>query len=565
MVVRSKSESELGFEHCDEQGNTPLTNLRYLLYVGGAKSNLRSVDKLIDTGRLGVPQISRVQLVSIFHTFFERRFQSFSRTSIAGEVFSLRRFYTDCDRLGINLTLNNVCDCYERFSLELWDSVLTGKCAVSATTAYELDGQVLNVIQGALELPAGVLISSFKYAELRRRGFIKAFKIDKSDLDEGFQFGADLLDVIDSFSLDSCLGELPLQLKFANGKIYEYWGNLRHPDKLRGKENRSAFNVERTHEAREKKRESGTVKSRARLIDIRIHAEFALFVAQTGFNVSIAYKLPFEDYRCTTIDGGYQVKAYKPRRGSKVEFYIYSEYREHFIEYLRFLREAFPDGCEYLFPFSIKGDKRAMAYRQTLFVDLMKSAGKKCLALKPLREKRINWLLRETHDLDFVAADAQHKVKTTVYSYSKPSFHIASQELSAFHASRRLSRPSILDGGCSPDEPEPIQGSPVSPDCVNPTGCLFCKYYQGVRSFDYIWSLMTFRYLKISELNLIPLNREIEGSPQEAVLERLEAVIKEFSSLDDECRAWRDEAEIRMQERNFHDNYRALIEVRFND
>lgn len=565
MVVRSKLESEMGFEHCDEVGNTPLTNIRYLLYFGGAKSNMRSVDKLIDTGQLGVPQISRVQLVSIFHTFFERRFRNFSRPSIVGEVYSLRQFYTVCDRLNINLTLNNVCAQYERFSLELWDSLLTGKCATSATSAYELDAQILRVIQGALELPTGVLLSSFKYAELRRRGLIKAFKVDKSDLDEGFQFGADLLDVIDSFSLSACLGELPLQLKFSDGKVYEYWGNLYHPDRLKGKENRTAFNVERTHEAREKKRESGTVQSRAKLIDIRIHAEFALFVAQTGYNVSVAYKLPFEDYRCNTINGGCLVKAYKPRRGSKVEFVIYSEYREHFLDYLRFLKKAFPDGCEYLFPFSIKGNKRAMSYRQTLFAKLMKSAGKKCLALKPLREKRVNWLLRETHDIDFVASDAQHTPRTTVSSYSKPSYHIATQELSAFHESRKVSRSSVLDGGCTPDKPEPIYGSPVAPDCINPTGCLFCKYYQGIRSFDYIWSLMTFRYLKIAELSLIPLSLNIEGSPQKAVIDRVEAVIEEFSAINEECRAWHDESEIRMQERNFHDNYRAMIEVRFND
>lgn len=430
--------------------------------------------------------------------------------------------------------------------------------------SLRLDSDILSIIQGALELSVGVLKSAFNYTELRRRGLIQVFKIDKSNLNEGFQFGADLLDIIESFTLDACLGELPLIIQYSNAERYEYWGHLYHPDRLRREEGRLAYNVERVHVAREKKRLSGNVKSRAKLLDIRVHAEFALFVSQTGMNVSVAYSLPFEDYRCTTFEGGCRVQAYKPRRGSKVEFIIFGEYQKYFIAYLRFLKEAFPGGCDYLFPFSIKGEKRAMEYRQTLFAALLKNSGRNCLTLKSLREKRVNWLLRETHDPDFVADVAQHTVGTTFRSYSKPNHHIASSEWATYFSERKISRPAVLDGECTPDSPEPIKGSPVVPDCVNPTGCLFCEHYEGIESFDYIWSLVTFRYLKASELKLIPVGRGVEKSPQKLIIDRIDFIVEDFSSLNDQCRSWREEAQMRILEENFHDNYRSLIEVRFN-
>ncbi|WP_395589249.1 hypothetical protein [Pseudomonas sp. TR47] len=564
MTIRTKSESELGFEHCDFEGNKPMTSFRYLLYVGGADTNMRSVEKLIDTGYLGAPRSSRQHLATLFHSYFERKFSTHSRRSVVGDVFSLRRLYKDCDSLGVDLTVENVCKNYESYSAQLWQLLLSGKCSISAESAYRLDSDILGIIQGALELSVGTLRSAFNYTELRRRGLIKVFKIDKSNLNEGFKFGADLLDVIESFTLDACLGELPLIIRYSNAESYEYWGNLSRPEKLRGADGRLAHNVERTHVAREKKRLSGSVKARAKLLDIRVHAEFALFVAQTGMNVSVAYCLPFEDYRCATFEGGYRVQAYKPRRGSKVEFLIFSEYKKYFIDYLRFLKDAFPDGCDYLFPFSIKGEKRAMEYRQTLFAALLKDSGRNCLTLKSLREKRVNWLLRETHDPEFVADVAQHTVGTMFKRYSKPNHHIASSEWASYFAERKEARPAALDGECRPYSPEPIKGSQVTPDCVNPTGCLFCEHYEGIESFDYIWSLLTFRYLKTSELKLIPVGRGIENSPQKSVIDRINFIVEDFSNLNDECRSWRDEAEIRILEENFHDNYRALIEVRFN-
>jgi len=234
MTVRTKSESELGFEHCDFEGNKPMTNFRYLLYPGGADTNMRSVDKLIDTGGLGTPRWSRQHLVTIFHSYFERKFRTHTRKSVIGDVFSLRRFYKDSDSIGIDLTESNVCVSYESYSAYLWKLVLSGECSISAESAYRLDSDILGIIQGALEMPVGILKSAFNYTELRRRGLIKVFKIDKSDLNEGFQFGADLLDVIESFTLDACLGELPLIIRYSNAGSYEYWGHLYHPDKLMG-------------------------------------------------------------------------------------------------------------------------------------------------------------------------------------------------------------------------------------------------------------------------------------------------------------------------------------------
>lgn len=562
--MRTKAEHELGFEHCDQEGTTPLTSLRYFLYPGGVNCNLRSVIKKIESGELGAPRISRKHLLSKLHSYFERRFKSCTRKSIAGEIFSLRKFYAEHDRLSIDLTSENVCACYEDYSRNLWKLVLEGKCAISAETAYSQDADIRFVIEGAFELPGGFLRSAFSYSDLKRRGLVGGMKVDKSDLNESFKFGADVLDVIDAFSLQACLGELPLRINFSDGVVHEYWGNLRHPDKLTTNEGRPPEKVRQYHLQRERLRVSGNVRSRASVLNIRVHAEFNFFIAQTGMNVSTAYELPMEDYRCATWKGGYRVTAFKPRRGSNVEFMIFKEYRVHFEAYLRFLKEAYPEGCDYLFPFLVKGEQRAMEYRQSIFADLLRNAGRKSLTLTSLREKRVNWMLRETHDPDIVADAAQHTVGTMFRNYSKPNHHIAAYEFASLFAKRKGARAAVLEGECVPKKPLPREGNSVTPDCVNPTGCLFCEHYQGVQSFDYIWSLASFRYLKYSEYQLIPLSKEIEGSPQKSVTERIDQIMDEFSRQSEECRGWREEADMRIIERNFHPSYRALIEVRFN-
>lgn len=564
MVVRSKSEHQLGFEHCDLEGTVPLTNFRYLLYVGGADTNQRAVISKIESGQLGEPRLPRQHLVSIFHSYFERRFQTCTRTSIFSEVFSLRKLYTEYDKLGMDLTADNVGVCYEAYSRNLWDQVLKGVCSMSAETAYSQDADIRYIIQGALEMPEGLLRTAFSYSELRRRGLAGRMKVDKSDLNDSFEFGADVLNVIDAFSLEACLGELPIKIRHSDGSIHEYWGNLRAPDLLLQEGERSPEDIRKYYLAREKLRLSGDVKTRASVLNIRVHAEFNLFVAQTGMNVSPAYNLPMEDYRCTTFQGGYRVTAFKPRRGSEVEFMIFSEYRTHFERYLRFLKEAYPDGCEYLFPFLVKGEKRAMKYRQSIFASLLKDGGRKSITLQSLREKRVNWMLRETHDPEMVADAAQHTVGTMVRNYSKPNHHIAAYEFSSLFAKRKAARAAVLEGECVPSNPKPRDGSAVTPDCINPTGCLFCEHYEGVQSFDYIWSIATFRYLKYSEYQLIPLSKNIDGSPQQSTTERLDQIMDDFSSHSPECHAWREEADLRISERDFHDNYRALIEVRFN-
>lgn len=562
--MRTKAEHELGFEHCDQEGTAPLTSLRYFLYPGGVSCNLRSVIKKIESGELGAPRVSRKHLISKLHSYFERRFKSCTRKSIAGEIFSLRKFYAVHDNLHVDLTCENVFACYEDYSRNLWKMVLDGRCPISAETAYSQDADIRYVIEGACELPGGFLKSAFSYSDLKRRGLVGGMKVDKSDLNESFKFGADVLDLIDAFSLEACLGELPLRINFSDGVVYDYWGNLRHPDKLTTNEGRPPEKIRQYHLQRERLRVSGSVRSRASVINIRVHAEFNFFIAQTGMNVSTAYELPMEDYRCATWKGGYRVTAFKPRRGSNVEFMIFKEYRVHFEAYLRFLKEAYPEGCDYLFPFLVKGEQRAMEYRQSIFASLLKNAGRQPLTLTSLREKRVNWMLRETHDPDIVADAAQHTVGTMFRNYSKPNHHIAAYEFASLFAKRKGSRAAVLEGECVPKKPLPREVISVTPDCINPTGCLFCEHYQGVQSFDYIWSLASFRYLKYSEYQLIPLSKEIEESPQKTVIERIDQVMDDFSRQSEECRAWREEADMRIAERNFHPSYRVLIEVRFN-
>lgn len=569
-MIRTKSEFELGFEHCDLKSNKPLQNMRYLLYLGGAESNQCSVERKIAAGGLGEARLGRQQLVSMFHCYFEGQFKLNARRTIYNYVRALRALYAEYDRLGVDLSLENIVECYESYSRMRWEQVLRGSFHGSADNAYTLDLDMQKAIKGALELHPGSLKSAFEYPELRRRGLLRKPKVDKSSLSEGFQFGADMMDIIDALSVTACFGELPIAIKFSDGSTYDYWGGLYTPEQhlIRSK-TRVATKCprakKRTEKATEKRRVSGDAKTRALVVSMRVHAEFNFFLSQTGLNVSVAYNLPYEDYRCTTIEGGCRIVAYKPRKQSDVEIFVYAEYKNHFLNYLRFLKEVYPDGCEYLFPLQTKGAKRVEEYVQVTFAKFMKRAGRVCLTADSLRKKRVNWLLRETHNPSFVASDAQHTKRTLLEQYSAPSQEIAFSEWADFFSKRKLSRDAVLEGQCIPVSAVPIASDVVTPDCMNPTGCLFCIYYQGVKTLDYIWSLATFRFLKYSEFMLIPINRDLAGSPQKAVVDRIDLIMDAFSRQDDACWEWKKEAELRILERNFHPNYRGLIEVRFNE
>lgn len=558
-------EFDLGFEHCVGDRFTAPPSLRALLYCGGSAAHGFTVEKQINSGLLGALKASRLELVRLLHGYIVRRLDNgYSEWTTKRDITAFKVLYSHYDTLGADITVENVCELYEKYSYDKAYDIDINNRKVGTYSAYTVDRVLVRVIESMLELSSRSLKSSFNYTSLKRRGLIARAKNDTGSINAGFQYGADLLDVIDSFSYEACFGELPLQVYFTDGALVEHWARLKTPDTLLSAEGRNPHNVKATANQREENRLNGTLRTRSCLVNLRIDAEFNFFVAQTGMNVSDAYDLPMADYRYSSWEGDYRVTAYKERRKGDVEFYIYKEYREVFDEYLAFIRKLFPDGCEYLFPFvKTNSKKRADAYSQARMKKLFSAVGKKCIDLRSLRSRRVNWMLRETHDPILSALVAQHTTETMFKSYIAPNHSIATREFSGLFAHMKTVRDSVANGRCSSEVKLVAikDTAPINPDCINPAGCLFCEHYQGVRSLDYIWSMASYHYLKSAELARLPLNKRAEGSPQKAIVDRLDALINEFEAQDEECSDWGAEARLRITELDFHHYFRGMIEV----
>ncbi|WJD60667.1 hypothetical protein [Pseudomonas kurunegalensis] len=565
MVMQLIGEFDLGFEHCVGDRFTAPPSLRALLYCGGSAAHGFTVEKQISSGLLGALKPSRLELVRLLHGYIVRRLDNgYSEWTTKRDITAFKVLYSHYDALGVDITVGNVCELYEKYSYDKAYDIDINNRKEGTYSAYTVDRILVRVIESMLELSPRSLKSSFNYTSLKRRGLIARAKNDTGSINAGFQYGADLLDVIDSLSYEACFGELPLQVSFTDGAVIEHWARMKTPDKLLGPEGRDPYNVKGQASRREENRLHGTVRTRSPLINLRIDAEFNFFVAQTGMNASDAYDLPMADYRYSSWEGDYRVSAYKDRRKGDVEFFIYKEYREIFDEYLAFIRRLYPDGCEYLFPFiKTNSKKRADAYSQARMKKLFSSVDKKCINLRSLRNRRVNWMLRETHDPVLSALMAQHTTTTMFRSYVAPNHSIATREFSGFFAHEKTVRDSVAKGRCTSEIKvvAVTDSAPIKPDCINPAGCLFCEHYQGIRSLDYIWSMASYHYLKNAELARLPLNKRAEGSPQKAIVDRLNALMNEFEAQGGQCNDWVVEARLRISELDFHHSFRGMIEV----
>ena len=181
-----------------------------------------------------------------------------------------------------------------------------------------------------------------------------------------------------------------------------------------------------------------------------------------------------------------------------------------------------------------------------------------------LRNTRVNWLLRRSGDESQTAEMGQHAVKTLQDRYERPSQHLAATEITNFWNAndpikRQNLKNSLIASQCDAT-PEATPDKPLSvaePDCVIPSGCLWCRHLRDVDSFDYVWSLVSFRYLKSLESADVVSK---EKFPSDLVIDRVTEKVRWFQDSSEERASWVEEAQSRIEEGDFHPNWAGLIE-----
>ena len=81
-------------------------------------------------------------------------------------------------------------------------------------------------------------------------------------------------------------------------------------------------------------------------------------------------------------------------------------------------------------------------------------------------------------------------------------------------------------------------------------------------SEDYVWSLASFQYLKMIELdNYVPPQGKQVDHPAHAVIERIQLKLRHLADSSATRSLWVEEAANRMKEGRFHEHYAGLIHL----
>lgn len=548
---------------------TPLS-LRRLLYKGGASIRKDQADQAIDRGLLGNVQQDRIDLIRLAHECINGNLAGGGSAETARRhITNLTAFFSWADTSGAALNIAEITKTYLDWTEHLLRRVRVAK-DMKPLTAYNQALLVGQVLDGVLNREKPIISAT----RLRRSPIRKPpqdTRREKQNLHATFAFGRLLQDVCDGTPLSAIWGgflvHIPLQqggqIEFKHGGWKPRPKDERDPSSLkRSSKSALAYDADR----------SLSHRFRRDLINLRIQAELLMFIGQTGMNLAQAARIPLTHFNYSSDIDGYKVREYKPRRKGEVLFEIFSEYRGHFERYLEWRRELFPDAEKRLFPILRRQGIRED--RKVTFQSVKTACRKSRVTWMPpstLRGTRVNWLLRRSGDPDMTAEMAQHQKRTLLNVYETPSQQRAISEIIRFHlrndpalAGRALLL-AVAPGECngtpmtSPAKPK----TAPEPDCLRPSGCLWCEHHRDIDSLDYVWSLACFRHLKILELShILPTKKESKAiHPAEHAIQRLGEKLSWFRDSNKTRRDWVEESLARVEEGYYHDNWSYLIEA----
>jgi hypothetical protein len=568
--MKKIKDHELGFNLSRGTHETP-QDLQGLLYRGGAGTPIDKVPHLIKNGELGPIIKDRLPLVTIFHELIATDIsRGLSKYTILSRIRNLRRFYAWCDTE--NLQINTKC---LEYNFTSWVESLIFRFQVKKDidqmTVYRFAKSVDYLASKVLDIEIGLLRKTRLSAPNQKKRVLGT-QADKQNLEQIFEFGATLLKISAALDSDSILGILPLTIHIDDNKTLEEWSGLQNINKLKPFETtrRHKSEVNKLIAIRGKLQLEDSFKTRHPLINLRIEVELLIFIAQTGMNLSQAFKLKRCNFRYQTDADGIDVfRVHKHRRHGKAEFHIFKEYRKLFQSYLRWIEFFFPPEEERLFPFI-----RKLQIPAAIKAPNFQAIKSRCNQLKipyflptKLRNTRINWLLRRSKDPELTAEMAQHTQETLLKVYAQPHHQVAASEISKFHRTLDPITQSPAPGlcieiqGCPSTISSAPQGAP-QPDCINPAGCFFCEYHRDIESQDYIWSLATYKYIKILELERYSSpEKNIDPHPAAKVIDRIMQKLCFFKKTSNIWSEWVDEANNRVIEGNYHPMHDGMIQL----
>jgi hypothetical protein len=564
---------ELDFPNVARGKNDNSWDIKRLLYQGGAGVFTRYINSMIKEGHLGAPLLDRLELVKKIHEVINGKLVGGGSVYSAGnQIRFVRDLFNWAEQTGHQINLDSI----QTVFLQWTDSLVHRHQVIkdlSPRSAYTMGAQTGYVLDGVLNRSIP-LIATTRLRLPPRRKTARGVKAEKQSLFETFAFGHFLQDICDALTADVVLkGALPVRIPLrSGGELVEWsgchdWRSVQHHLENEpgvSKKGRAKRNHRKSLQSFRKRESEGTLKTRYPLANKRCQAELLMFIGQTGMNLSQAHKLKLRNFYYASYLDGYLVRDRKGRRGGDVLFEIFKEYKPHFERYLEWRRTLFPDSDE-LFPLIRRGGRDVFRHPQFSLRAVCKNLGVRFVPPQELRNTRVNWLLRRSGDVDLTAGMVQHTKGTLLSIYERPSQQRAMSEITRFWAKHdpttvRTTPPA--PGECN-GRPVPAKNLPknaTNPDCIRPSGCLWCEHHRDIDSQDYLWSLASFRHLKVIELskwNAPQGNREMH--PAQHTVDRISKKLYWFLSSNAKRKEWAEEAVARVEEGSYHPEWSRRI------
>ena len=554
-------------------------DLTKYLYSGWFKYDNRKVSRLIAQGRFGAPDLARLPVVSLFKDFLDDYIVAGKSVHSCKSMirdFSLYLRFIEDQSLSFNreLLVQNYLD----FAEHIYFKVHVEK-KIKQSTGYNNLSRLGYVLGGMLDIPRqGNLIKRVRLKKPPSSRKAVAKEADKQNLEEAFTFGRFLTELTKGLTPEAILGQLPLFIESRTASPEDGRLDLGYCfDPAPPPESAPSNVIGRYENAIARRRAAAQpIESisddlgRIAWVNLRVQAEMMLFFAMTGMNAAQAHSLPLEtSIKYESLGQKWRVRLYKNRKGGEVCFDFYKEYRPHFKAYLAFLKRFFLD-TKYLFPrMCADGSEYKRNPDSKISVASLRNftiaQSVPWVSPSTIRNTRINYFLRRSGDEELASEIAQNTVSVLKQNYEKPSQQRAMTEITRFWSANDPLKKDVLvtsiEGGLCNGNPELEDIAPPEipvPNCVTPSGCLWCVNHRDIDEFEYVWELVTFKFLKSVELIL---NMQVTDAPADLVVERLAAKIDFFRQSGGERTEWVLEAEARIEEGDYHPNFAKNIKL----
>lgn len=533
--------------HRIENQSSPIWNLLPFIYKNGTKVNCQRVNWIDDLVKLPIIT-SRIEIIIALKQYAVGLLDyGTTHISLKNYIYKLKYLIRYIDENSKDFdTPEAIGHVLYDFAEYEFERTLLKK--IKPASAYHNVNQVAVFLKGAIEgIDFDIKHTRLKNERTSRRAISRT--AEKTMLSDAAKLARFCFDLTQNFLPTSLTtGKLPIEINVSSELSKKNINLTPHKKQPTIVEK----NFTKTHAAQ--------------AFNNRVSAELMIFLAMTVQNIAPSLKLLRTKFDYKPLGEQYEIREYKNRRGGEVLFKIPKPYKPYFEQYLNFIDEYAPNSI-LVFPFLQKniGYRKRTDANFASFKNICISSDISWTTPRQFRKIGLNILMRLCSDDETSAEYANHGVTVFRQSYEFPSLQRTIIEVTRFWEKNdplAHGRPmvSLFNTPCNgmPVRIDDATNKLPEPDCISPTGCIGCKHYRDDNSLEYVWNLLSFKYLKIIESSS---HRTNELKPSNIAIDWANLKINWFKNSDNtQYKKWVKESEMRIEEGDYHPNWSRKIE-----